>query len=116
MDDTSVSGARVARELHALVRTYGKPQQNALIETFNSSLRAEVLNEEGLDSLEDAQRKLARWRYDDNQVRPHSSLAHKTPAETRRALDQFEGSAHAALARTDDQETMKTRPTDTHYE
>ena len=34
-------------------------------------------------------RKLALWRYDDNNVRPHSSVGNKTPAETRRALEQF---------------------------
>ena len=54
--------------------------------------------------LDDARRKLALWRYDDNNVRPHSSLGDKTPAETRRALEQFEGSAQAALAQTDDEE------------
>ena len=127
--DTSISGARVARELDALVRVYGKPacivsdngteftsrailkwagdnnvdwhyidpgkpQQNAFIESFNGSLRDELLNEELFDSLDDARRKLALWRYDYNNVRPHSSLSNKTPAEARRALEQFEGSAH----------------------
>lgn len=101
--DTSISGARVARELDALVRVYGrpksivsdnrteftshailkwandnkvdwhyidpgKPQQNAFIESFNGSLRDECLNEEMFDSLEDARRKLALWRYDYNNV------------------------------------------------
>ena len=32
----------------------GKPQQNAFIESFNGSLRDELLNEEMFDSLEDA--------------------------------------------------------------
>jgi len=45
------------------------------------------------DSLEDARRELALWRYDYNNVRPHSSLANQTPAEARRTLEQFEGSA-----------------------
>ena len=133
MADTSISGARVARELDALVRVYGKPacivsdngteftsrailkwagdndvdwhyidpgkpQQNAFIESFNGSLRDELLNEELFDTLDDARRKLALWRYDYNHVRPHSSLSNKTPAEARRTLEQFEGSAHDALA------------------
>ncbi len=51
----------------------GKPQQNAFIESFNGSLRDELLNEEIFDSLDDARRKLALWRYDYNAVRPHSS-------------------------------------------
>ena len=132
--DTSISGVRVARELDAMVRLYGKPgsivsdngteftskailkwakdndvewhyidpgrpQQNAFIESFNGSLRDECLNEEIFDSLADARRKLALWRYDYNNVRPHSSLGNQTPAEARRALEQSEGSAPRALAR-----------------
>lgn len=46
----------------------GKPQQNAFIESFNGSLRDELLNEELFDSLADARRKLAVWRYDYNPV------------------------------------------------
>jgi putative transposase len=40
----------------------GKPQQNAFIESFNESLRDELLNEELFDSPADASRKLAMWR------------------------------------------------------
>ena len=40
----------------------GKPQQNAFIESFNGSLRDELLNEELFDSLADARRKLAMKR------------------------------------------------------
>lgn len=136
MADTSISGARVARELDALVRIYGKParivsdngteftsrailkwanendvewhyidpgkpQQNGFIESSNGSLRDELLNEEWFDSLDDARRKLALWRYDYNTVRPHSSLENQTPAQARRTLEQFEGSAHAVLAQTE---------------
>ena len=64
----------------------------------------ECLNEEIFDSLVDARRTLALWRSDYNNVRPHSSLGNKTPAEARRALEQFDGSAPDALAtpETDD--------------
>jgi putative transposase len=131
--DTSISGARVARELDALVRVYGKPesivsdngteftstailkwadqngvawhyidpgkpQQNAFIESFNGSLRDELLNEEIFDSLPDARRKLAWWRYDYNHIRPHSALGNVPPAQARRALELAEGSAPGALA------------------
>ena len=134
--DTSISGARVARELDALMRIYGKPacivsdngteftsrailkwadkngvpwhyidpgkpQQNAFIESFNGSLRDELLIEEIVDTLDDARRKLALWRYDYNAVRPHSSLGNQTPLEARRTLEQFEGSAPGALAQND---------------
>ena len=76
----------------------GKPQQNGYIESFNGSLRDECLNEEIFDSLADARRKLALWRYDYNNVRPHSSLGNRSPAEARRTLEQSEGSAPGALA------------------
>ncbi len=82
----------------------GKRHQNAFNESFNGSLRDELLIEEIFDGLEDARRKLALWRYDYNNVRPHSSLDKQTPAEARRTLEQFEGSAPGALAQSDDRE------------
>ncbi|WP_156309884.1 IS3 family transposase [Novosphingobium sp. AAP93] len=75
----------------------GKPQQNAFIESFNGSLRDELLNEELFDSLADARRKLAVWRYDYNNVRPHSSLGNRTPAQARRAFLQDGGVTPGAL-------------------
>ena len=78
----------------------GKPQQNGYIESFNGSLRDECLNEEIFDMLADARRTLALWRYDYNNVRPHSSLGNKTPAEARQALERFDGTAPGALATT----------------
>jgi hypothetical protein len=63
--------------------------------------RDELLNEKIFDTLDDARRKLALWRYDYNNIRPHSSLGNQTPAQARRALEQFEGSAHDALAQND---------------
>ncbi len=132
--DTSLSGARLARELDQLIRLHGqprsivsdngtemtsrailewqnrtgvtwcyiapgKPTQNAFIESFNGRLRDELLNEEIFQSLADARRKLSRWRYDYNTVRPHSALAGTPPQAARRALEQLEGSAHGALAK-----------------
>ena len=76
----------------------GKPQHNGYIESFNGSLRDECLNEEIFDSLADARRRLAIWRYDYNNVRPHSSLGNQTPAEARRTLELFDGNAPSALA------------------
>ena len=86
----------------------GKPQQNGYIESFNGNLRDECLNEEIFDNSADARRNLAMWRYDYNNVRPHSSLDNKTPADARRALEQFDGSAPSALAQpeTEDHQTQ----------
>jgi putative transposase len=112
--DTSISGARVARELDALIAgrgrpniivsddgpeltsrailawtnragldwhdiAPGKPQQNAFVESCIGRPRDELLNEEIFDSLAHARRGLARWRLDDNQVRPHSAHAGLPP-------------------------------------
>jgi putative transposase len=86
----------------------GKPQQNAFIESFNGSLRDELLNEEIFDSLPDARRKLACWRYDYNHVRPHSALGNVPPAQARRTLVLDEGSAPGALAPTAAQDYQST--------
>ena len=82
----------------------GKPTQNAFIEAFNGRLRDELLNEEVFTSLADARRKLSLWRYDYNNLRPHSALNGQSPACARRALELLDGSAHGALAKP---ETMK---------
>ena len=59
----------------------GKPQQNALIESFNGRLRDELLNETLFSSLAHARIALATWQIDYNTVRPHSSLGNLTPLE-----------------------------------
>lgn len=66
--------------------------------------KTELLNEEIFDSLDDARRKLALWRYDYNTVSPHSSLDNQTPQQARKAFKQFEGSAPGALAPNDEAE------------
>ena len=77
----------------------GKPQQNDDgLERFDGSLRDECLNKELFDSLPDARRKFARWRYDYNHVRPHSAPGNLPPAQARRAFELAEGSAPGALA------------------
>ncbi|PIL21390.1 hypothetical protein P775_04625 [Puniceibacterium antarcticum] len=58
--------------------------------------------------MTDARQTLALWRYDYNNVRPHSLLGNKTPAEARRALELLDGIAPGALAtpETDDYESQ----------
>lgn len=85
---------KVWSTVHTRLSSRCQPQQNG----FNGSLRDELLNEDLFDTLDDARRKLAFWQYDYNNVRPQSSLGSQTPAEVRRVLEQFEGSAHDALA------------------
>ena len=59
----------------------GKPQQNAFIESFNSRLRDELLNETLFGSLAHARAALAEWRLDYNTARPHSSLGNLAPVD-----------------------------------
>lgn len=59
----------------------GKPTDNAFIESFNGKFRAECLNQHWFMSLTDAQQQFDDWRKDYNEVRPHSSLGHRTPRE-----------------------------------
>ncbi len=61
----------------------GKPIQNAFIESFNSKVRDECLNDHWFVSLDEAEREILRWREDYNTERPHSSLQYQTPAEVR---------------------------------
>jgi putative transposase len=59
----------------------GKPVQNAFVESFNSKLRDECLNEYVFSSLGEAREIIERWRHDYNHLRPHSSLGALTPSE-----------------------------------
>jgi putative transposase len=59
----------------------GKPVQNAFIESFNSKLRDECLNEYVFSSLAEARAIIEAWRHDYNHMRPHSSLGTLTPTE-----------------------------------
>lgn len=76
----------------------GKPVENAYIESFNGKFRDECLNEHWFVSLADAKAVIETWRIDYNTVRPHSSLADRTP-------DQFakmtEGARRLTPARPD---------------
>jgi hypothetical protein len=62
----------------------GKPSDNGYIESFNGRLRDECLNVETFFGLSDVREKLESWRQDYNQVRPHSSLADRSPEEFAR--------------------------------
>lgn len=59
----------------------GSPWQNGHAESFNSRLRAELLDVEVFLNLADAQVKLQVHRRFYNEQRPHSSLGYRTPAQ-----------------------------------
>ena len=83
----------------------GKPIQNAFIESFNSKLRDECLNEHAFLSLAEARALIDEWRDDYNHLRPHSSLGALTPVEFVKqqgggSLEQVCGSALRPLAQS----------------
>ena len=59
----------------------GKPNQNAYIESFNSRLRDECLNEHWFTDLTDAEKKIEAWRFDYNNNRGREVAGWKTPVE-----------------------------------
>jgi putative transposase len=59
----------------------GKPTDNAFIESFNSRVRQECLNQHWFLTVKDAVTKVEAWREDYNTQRPHRSLGYLTPHE-----------------------------------
>jgi len=59
----------------------GRPMQNGHVESFNGRLRDECLNANWFRNLVDARGKIASWRHEYNDERPHSSLGYRTPNE-----------------------------------
>jgi putative transposase len=59
----------------------GRPMENGYVESFNGRFRDECLNENWFSDLADAREKIAQWKQDYNEKRPHSSLQYRTPAE-----------------------------------
>lgn len=62
----------------------GKPQQNAFIESFNSRFRAECLDQNLFETIEEAGLLIRQWKRDYENIRPHSSLGGLPPAEFAR--------------------------------
>lgn len=58
-----------------------RPTDNAFIESFNASVRKELLNASWFTSLPEARERMAAWRKEYNEDRPHSSLKNRTPRE-----------------------------------
>jgi len=66
----------------------GKPMQNGRVESFHGRLREECLNVNWFGNLFEARWKIAAWRREYNEERPHSSLGYRTPAEFAREAAQ----------------------------
>jgi putative transposase len=59
----------------------GKPTDNAFVESFNGTFRAECLNAHWFGTLGKAKRLIEAWRQEYNESRPHRSLGERTPSE-----------------------------------
>ena len=60
--------------------TPASPWENGYNESFNGSLRDELLNGEIFYSLAEAKVLIEAWRWHYNTIRPHSSLGYRPPA------------------------------------
>src|SRR5580692_9167830 len=61
----------VERQIELIHIQPGKPTQNGRIESFHGRLREECLRVSWFQNLFDARRKLAAWRIEYNEERPH---------------------------------------------
>jgi putative transposase len=59
----------------------GHPWENGITERFNGTLRDECLNQYAFAALAEARRLIERFRHEYNEVRPHSELGYRTPAQ-----------------------------------
>ena len=69
----------------------GRPMQNGHVESFHGRLREECLRVSWFGNLFEARWKIAAWRKEYNQERPHSSLGYRTPEEFAREVSGGKG-------------------------
>ncbi len=77
----------------------GKPTDNALIESFNASVRRECLSQHYFIDLAQARSALRAWQEDYNNCRPHSTLGNQTPAQFRAGQEDQPDRSEAAIPR-----------------
>jgi transposase InsO family protein len=81
----------------------GSPWENGYVESFNGTLREELLDQEEFGNVLEAKLLAVQWRDDYNHVRPHSSLEGLTPAAFREATK----TGFTTGARSDDLEVPR---------
>ena len=64
----------------------GKPTDNAFVESFNGTLRAECLDTHWFETLAEAQERIEAWRKEYNETRPHRALGERTPNEFAKGI------------------------------
>ena len=90
----------------------GRPMQNGHVESFHGRLREECLNVSWFGNLFEARGKIAAWRKEYNEQRPHSSLGYRTPAEFAAEVGREKGCGKAApwKSQTEDFSTALGNP------
>jgi putative transposase len=81
----------IERQIELLHIQPGRPMQNGQVESFHGKLRDECLRVRWFGNLFEARRKIAAWRTEYNQERPHSSLGYRTPEEFAREMRDEKG-------------------------
>jgi len=64
----------------------GKPTDNAFVESFNGTLRAECLDTHWFETLTEAKENIEAWRQEYNETRPHRALGERTPNEFAKGI------------------------------
>jgi putative transposase len=59
----------------------GKPTDNAYVESFNGTFRAECLDTHWFGTLAEAKESIEAWRKEYNESRPHRARGERTPKE-----------------------------------
>jgi putative transposase len=75
-----------AAQLESALIDPGTPWQNSADESFNGKFRDEFLTLQWFRNRVDAKVGIEQWRRHYNEVRPHSSLGYRTPAEFNATL------------------------------
>lgn len=57
----------------------GSPAENCFVESFNSCVRREVLDDNNFETMSDLRKKIEEWKNYYNSERPHGSLRYQTP-------------------------------------
>jgi putative transposase len=68
----------------------GSPAENCFVESFNSSVRREVLDLHVFETMNELRKRIDEWRSYYNSVRPHGSLNYQTPENYNNLIKTME--------------------------